>query len=62
MHWLGDRRGVPDGAIDRTEIATYTSLFEFGNDVCFWYPDRKHFLLGRYLTDELLAELTVPEA
>ncbi len=27
----------------------------------FWYPDRKHFLLGKVISDELLADMRVPE-
>ena len=27
----------------------------------FWYSDRKVFGLGRYITDEMLAEMPVPE-
>lgn len=50
---LVDNGGVPDGAIDRTEIATYTSLFEYGGNVYFWYPDRRHYLLGKVLNSVL---------
>ncbi len=42
-----------DGAIlgpsRRTEVATYTSYTRFRGRGILWYPDRKHFLLGRYL-------------
>lgn len=31
-----------------------------GNRV-LWYPDRKHFLLGKYLPDSLLADMKVPK-
>ncbi len=45
---------VPAGPIGRTEIATYPSFFEHGGIRYFWYPDRKHFLLGKLITDEML--------
>lgn len=57
---LADNGGVPDGAIGRTEIATYTSLFEFRGKVYFWYPDRKHYLLGKILTPNLLDDSGLP--
>jgi hypothetical protein len=25
-----------------------------------WFPDRKMFLLGKYITDEFLADMKVP--
>ena len=39
-----------------TDAATYPSLLEDGEDRILFYPDRKHFLLGRRITDEWLAE------
>lgn len=39
-----------------TQVATYCSLVEDGGERILFYPDRKHFLLGRYLTDEWLAD------
>jgi len=39
-----------------TQVATYTSLVEDRGERILFYPDRKHYLLGRYLTDEWLAE------
>lgn len=39
----------PFGPQDRTEIATYPSMTKMGNDYVLWYPDRKHFLLGKIL-------------
>ncbi len=44
----------------RVEVATYTSLTEHEGKRVLWYPDRKHFLLGRLITDDWLAELRVP--
>jgi len=51
---------VPDGAVDRTSIAVYTSYFEYGGKHYFWYPDRKHYLLGKLLTDEVLDDAGLP--
>jgi hypothetical protein len=48
--------GVPAGPIGRTEVATYCSVLEDGPDRYLFYPDRKHFLLARRVTDEWLAE------
>ena len=42
------------GTEKRTEIATYTSYFEFEGKRYLWYPDRKHYLLGKYITDGML--------
>lgn len=39
-----------------TQVATYTSLVEDKGERILFYPDRKHFLLGKYLTDEWLAD------
>ena len=44
------------------EIGTYTSLTEWRGRRILWYPDRKHFLLGKYISDELLADLEVRSA
>lgn len=44
----------------RVEVATYTSLTEKDGKRILWYPDRKHFLLGRYITDEWLEGMTAP--
>ena len=41
------------------EIATYTSFTEFKGRRTLWYPDRKYYLLGKHITDELLADMTV---
>jgi hypothetical protein len=42
------------------EVGTYTSLTEWRGQRILWYPDRKHFLLGKYITDDFLADLEVP--
>jgi hypothetical protein len=50
---LADNDRVPFGPNDRTEVATYPSFFEHDGRAYFWYPDRKHFLLGKDLSDDL---------
>lgn len=40
----------------RVEVVTYTSFTEQHGRRILWYPDRKYFLLGRYLTDAWLAQ------
>lgn len=53
---LMDTDGVSIGPCDRTEVATYTSFFEFEGTRYLWYPDRKHFLLGRIIRDRDLCD------
>ena len=48
---LLENGAIPAGPMGRTEIATYTSFFEFGGRAYFWYPDRKHFLLGKFIDE-----------
>ena len=38
----------------------YSSLTGLNGQRIFWYSDRKVFGLGRYITDKMLAEMTVP--
>ena len=47
-------RGIGPGG--RTDAGSYCSLVEDGDDRILFYPDRKHFLLGKCLTDEWLAD------
>ena len=49
-----DNGGIPDGPVGRTEIATYTSLLEVDGVIYIWYPDRKHYLLGKIITEDTL--------
>ena len=51
---------IPDGPRGRTSIATYPSYFEYCGKHYFWYPDRKHYLLGKLLTEELLDDFGLP--
>ena len=57
---LCDTHGVGVGPGSLVWLAMYASLTERDGKRIFWYPDRKHFLPGRYITDEMLADLTVP--
>ena len=41
-------------------LSMYSSLTENEGRRTLWYTDRKIFALGRYITDEMLAPLTVP--
>jgi hypothetical protein len=51
---LADNDQKKIGHYNRTSIAGYTSYFEYQGKRYFWYPDRKHFLLGKYITDEMI--------
>ena len=42
------------------QIATYTSYFEFEGRHYLWYPERKHFLLGKVLGEEMLDDSGLP--
>jgi hypothetical protein len=57
---LADNGGRPVGPSNHTQIGTYPSLFEFDNQVYFWYPDRKHYVLGKVLTPDLLNDTGLP--
>jgi len=57
---LADNGGAAQGPSGHTQIGTYPSLFEFEGKVYFWYPDRKHFLLGKVLGPELLNDAGLP--
>ena len=52
-----------DGAVvslkGTNEIATYTSFAAYKGKQILWYPDRKYYLLGKYITDEILADMNV---
>ena len=41
-------------------LSMYASFTERDGERIFWYTDRKMFALGRYITDDMLAPLTVP--
>ena len=50
----------PDG-LGRLEAATYPSMTHGTEGNILWYPDRKGFLLGKYITSEVLHGMKVPE-
>ena len=45
----------------RLDAATYTSLTEHRGRRVVWYPDRKGFLLGKYINDAWLDAMKVPQ-
>jgi hypothetical protein len=55
-----DTDGVIVGPKKTAEIATYPSLTEWRGQRTLWYPDRKHFLLGKHIPDELLETMRAP--
>jgi hypothetical protein len=57
---IADNGGRPTGPSDHTQIGTYPSLFEFEGEVYFWYPDRKHYLLGKILKSEDIDDAGLP--
>lgn len=66
--WFSDSKQLMDndgsgiGPLNRIDIGVYPSTtYRNGNHV-LWHPDRKFFLLGKKITPEWLADLTVPEA
>ena len=58
---LADTHGVGVGPQSLVWLAMYASLTEHKGKRIFWYPDRKHFLLGKVISDELLTDLRVPD-
>lgn len=53
---FADNAGHAIGPGGRTDVATYPSLLEDGGERILFYPDRKHFLLGKYLNDDWLED------
>lgn len=49
-----DNDGVIVGPKATNEIGTYPSLTECNGKRVLWYPDRKYYLLGKFITDEIL--------
>jgi hypothetical protein len=54
--------GVPLGPRRVVAIGGYGSLTSVDGEDVYWHPDRKLFLLGKIITDELLFDLRVPES
>ena len=57
---LLDTGGLAFGPKGTASVAMYPSLTEHGGKRVLWYPDRKHFLLGKVLADELLESMNAP--
>ncbi len=58
---FADTDGVVFGPKGTASIAMYPSLTEKDGERILWYPDRKHFLLGKKVPDEWLRELTIDD-
>ncbi len=56
---LCDTQGVGVGPESLIWLAMYSSLTERDGCRIFWYPDRKHFLLGRIISDKWLSDMKV---
>jgi hypothetical protein len=57
---LMDNDGQGIGPLKRIECGVYPSFTRRGGNFILWHPDRKFFLLGKRITREFLADLTVP--
>ncbi len=55
-----DTQAVGVGPESLIWLAMYSSLTERDGQRIFWYPDRKHFLLGRCITDGWLQDMKPP--
>ena len=49
-HSFMSSEGVKYGPSGRTEVGSYGSITQHAGVRIFWYPDRKHFLLGKIIT------------
>ena len=52
--------GVALGPGKRADVGVYSSFTTRGGNNILWHPDRKFFLLGKRVTPEWLADLSVP--
>ena len=57
---LMDTEAVPAGPQQLIWLAMYASLTERAGQRILWYTDRKHFVLGKHITDEALADMHAP--
>lgn len=53
---LADNDRIPISHKQLTEIATYPTVLEHKGQVYLFFPDRKHYLLGTILKEELLSQ------
>ena len=58
---FADTNGVVFGPKGTASVAMYPSLTEKDGIRIIWYPDRKHFLLGKKVPDEWLSQLTIDD-
>jgi len=54
--------GIPIGPRGMVAVGGYGSLTSLDGENIYWHPDRKFFLLGKIITDELLSDLNVPKS
>lgn len=59
---LMDNDGVRIGPLKRIDIGVYTSFTRRDGEDVLWHPDRKFFLLGKRISADWLADLSVPAA
>lgn len=57
---LMDNDGVGIGPLQRLECGVYPSVTYRKGNFVLWHPDRKFFLVGKKITPEWLADLSVP--
>ena len=53
---LADNDRIPISRKQLTEIATYPTVLEHDGKVYCFFPDRKHYLLGKVLSEEFLSQ------
>ncbi|MEN6345586.1 MAG: sialidase family protein [Armatimonadia bacterium] len=56
---LMDNDGKGIGPLNRTDCGVYPSFTRRQGNYILWHPDRKFFLLGKKITREFLADMTV---
>ena len=57
---LMDTERVRVGTQNLMMMAMYSSLTELGGRRIVWYADRKQFVVGKDIPDDMLADMTVP--
>jgi hypothetical protein len=66
--WFSESKQLMDnddsriGPLKRSCIGVYPSFTTRNSENVLWHPERKFFLLGKCITDEFLADLSVPES
>ena len=59
--FLFDTHAVTCGVTALTWLAMYASLTERDGERVFWYADRKQFVVGKRITDEMLSDMPAPK-